>query len=729
MSKIRVYEIAKQLNISTKEIMNTLKEYGFNVHSHMSTLEDEEVKLIVAYFAQDKTEPVIAPVEQTKEINPIDESTQKNIEAVKEVKEVKQDKQDKQVKDNSQQTASHSKKNKSNKTKNKHTEKAGNMIQENNNNHDNNTMNNQEEELKVIEIGATVAIKDLAEKLGVAPTELIKRLMKKGVMATINQEIDFEMATGLAEEFEVLVEQEEERDLMEEIFGEIEEEEKDLVERPPVVVVMGHVDHGKTSLLDAIRSTTVTTREAGGITQHIGASTVTLNGKKITFLDTPGHEAFTAMRMRGAQVTDIAILVVAADDGVMPQTIEAINHAKAANVQIIVAMNKMDKEGANPERVKQELAEQGLVVEDWGGETICVPVSAKKREGLDTLLEMVLLVAEMGDLSANPNRKARGTIIEAQLDKGRGPVATVLVQSGTLKIGDPIVAGTAYGRIRAMVDDKGRSVKKATPSTPVEILGLSEVPTGGDMFYVANSDKQARQVAERVKAQGRVQLIGQTPQKVSLDDLFTQIQEGKVKDLNIVVKADVQGSVEAVKQSLERLSNDEVRIRTIHGGVGAITESDVMLASASGAIIIGFNVRPEASTKAIAEREEVDVRLYRVIYNAIEDIEAAMKGMLDPEFREKLLGHAEIRQTFKVSGVGTVAGAYVLDGKLARNAGVRIVRDGIVAYEGNLTSLKRFKDDAKEVNTGYECGVMFEKFNDIKEGDIVEAFIMEEIPR
>lgn len=721
MSKIRVYEIAKQLNISTKEIMNTLQEYGFNVHSHMSTLEDEEVKLIVEYFAEDKDELENAEVELTPESNTIDESTKKSVKEIP----LEKDEEDETLMLSSKKNK-HKSKDKDNKTKNKHTEKAGHMIQDNNNNtHD----NNQEDDIKVIEISSSISIKDLAEKLAVAPTELIKRLMKKGTMATINQEIDFEMATSLAEEFDVLVEQEEEKDLMEEIFGEIVEKEEDLQERPPVVVVMGHVDHGKTSLLDAIRSTTVTTREAGGITQHIGASTVTLNGKKITFLDTPGHEAFTAMRMRGAQVTDIAILVVAADDGVMPQTIEAINHAKAANVQIIVAMNKMDKEGANPDRVKQELAEQGLVVEDWGGETICVPVSAKKREGLDTLLEMVLLVAEMGNLRANPDRKARGTIIEAQLDKGRGPVATVLVQSGTLKVGDPIVAGTAYGRIRAMVDDKGRTVKKATPSTPVEILGLSEVPTGGDMFYVANSDKQARQVAERVKAQGRVQLIGQTPQKVSLDDLFTQIQEGQVKDLNIVVKADVQGSVEAVKQSLERLSNEEVRIRTIHGGVGAITESDVMLASASGAIIIGFNVRPEPSTKAIAEREEVDVRLYRVIYNAIEDIEAAMKGMLDPEFREKLLGHAEIRQTFKVSGVGTVAGAYVQDGKLARNAGVRIVRDGIVVYEGNLTSLKRFKDDAKEVNTGYECGVMLEKFNDIKEGDIVEAFIMEEIPR
>ena len=585
------------------------------------------------------------------------------------------------------------------------------------------------EDIKVIQLPPTISIKEFAGELGVPATEIIKKLMLRGMMANINQEIEYELASELAEAYDILVEPEEEKDVMEEVFGEVIDDEKDLVKRPPVVVVMGHVDHGKTSLLDAIRSTHVTNGEAGGITQHIGASQVSLNGQKITFLDTPGHEAFTAMRMRGAQVTDIAILVVAADDGVMPQTIEAINHAKAANVQIIVAMNKIDKQGANPDRVKQELADQGLIVEDWGGDIICVPVSALKHEGIDNLLEMVLLVAEMQDLKANPKRKARGTIIEAQLDKGRGPVATVLVQSGTLQVGDPIVAGSAYGRVRAMIDSKGKSIKKATPSMPVEILGLSEVPVGGDMFYVANSDKQARQVAERIKAQGRMQMIGQTPNKVSLDDLFSQIQEGKMKELNIIIKADVQGSVEAVRQSLEKLSNDEVRIRTIHGGVGTITESDVQLASASGAIIIGFNVRPEAATKAFADREEVDIRLYRVIYNAIDDIKAAMKGMLDPEFVEKVVGHAEIRQTFKVSGLGTIGGAYVTDGKLVRNAGVRIVRDGIVVYEGNLASLKRFKDDAKEVATNYECGVMFEKFNDIKEGDVVEAFIMEEVPR
>ena len=699
MSKIRVYEVAKQLELTSKEIMDKLKEYGFEVHRHMSTLEDEEAELIINYY-KEVSEKAAPEVEHNETA---DQVIQTEVAATEEIIKTEGKK---------------SKKNKKGVKENK-----------NMNNQPKNEPENITDEIKVIQLPVRISIKDFAAELSVPSTEIIKKLMKRGTIATINQEIDYALAAELAEEYDIIVEPEEEKDVMEEVFGEVIDDEKDLEKRPPVVVVMGHVDHGKTSLLDAIRSTHVTSGEAGGITQHIGASSISLNGEKITFLDTPGHEAFTAMRMRGAQVTDIAILVVAADDGVMPQTIEAINHARAANVQIIVAMNKIDKPGANPDRVKQELSDQGLLVEDWGGDVICVPVSALKHQGIDNLLEMVLLVAEMGDLKANPRRKARGTIIEAQLDKGRGPVATVLVQSGTLQIGDPIVAGAAYGRVRAMVDSKGKSVKKAGPSMPVEILGLSEVPIGGDMFYVANSDKQARQVAERIKAQGRVQMIGQTPNKVSLDDLFTQIQEGKMKELNIIIKADVQGSVEAVRQSLEKLSNEEVRIRTIHGGVGTITESDVQLASASGAIIIGFNVRPEAATKAYADREEVDVRLYRVIYNAIDDIKAAMKGMLDPEFVEKVIGHAEIRQTFKVSGVGTIGGAYVTDGKMVRNAGVRIVRDGIVVYEGHLASLKRFKDDAKEVATNYECGVMFEKYNDIKEGDTVEAFIMEEVPR
>ena len=554
-------------------------------------------------------------------------------------------------------------------------------------------------------------------------------LMKKGKMLNINATLDFETAAAIAEEYNVILEVEEEKDIMETVFAEEEDDESKLKERPPVVVVMGHVDHGKTSLLDAIRHSDVTKGEAGGITQHIGAYTVQIDGKPITFLDTPGHEAFTAMRMRGTQITDIAILVVAADDGVMPQTIEAINHAKAAGVEIIVAINKMDKPSANPDRVKQELVEYELVAEDWGGQTICVPVSAATKDGIDSLLEMIILVAEMKELKANPNKKARGAIIEAQLDKGRGPVATVLVQNGTLQVGDPIVAGCAYGKIRAMTDDKGRRVKKAGPSTPVEILGLSEVPSAGDSFYIAANDKQARQVAESIIAKNRENLIKETPQKVSLDDLFSQIQSGNVKELNIVVKADVQGSVEAVRQSLERLSNEEVRVRIIHGGVGAITESDVMLASASNAIIIGFNVRPEPAAKAFADEEKVDVRLYRVIYNAIEDITAAMKGLLDPIFEEKVLGHAEVRQLFKASGVGTIAGSYVKDGKFVRNCQVRIVRDGIVVYEGDLESLKRFKDDVKEVTAGYECGLVFKKFNDVKEGDWIEAFTMVEVPR
>ena len=578
-------------------------------------------------------------------------------------------------------------------------------------------------------IPASISVKELAEVLGKKGSDLVMALMKKGQMLNINATLDFDTAAAIAEDYNVILEQEEEKDILETVFAEEEDDEKDLKERPPVVVVMGHVDHGKTSLLDAIRHSNVTKGEAGGITQHIGAYTVQIDGKPITFLDTPGHEAFTAMRMRGAQITDIAILVVAADDGVMPQTVEAINHAKAAGVEIIVAINKMDKPSANPDRVKQELVEYGLVAEDWGGQTICVPVSAVTKEGLDSLLEMIILVAEMKELKANPNKHARGAIVEAQLDKGRGPVATVLVQNGTLQVGDPIVAGAAYGKIRAMTDDKGRRVKKAGPSTPVEILGLSEVPSAGDSFYVAENDKQARQVAESIIAKNRENMIKETPQKVSLDDLFSQIQSGNMKELNIVVKADVQGSVEAVRQSLERLSNEEVRVRIIHGGVGAITESDVMLASASNAIIIGFNVRPEPAAKAFADEEKVDVRLYRVIYNAIEDITAAMKGLLDPVFEEQVLGHAEVRQLFKASGVGTIAGSYVKDGKFIRNCQVRIIRDGIVVYEGDLESLKRFKDDVKEVAAGYECGLVFKKFNDVKEGDWIEAYTMVEVPR
>lgn len=648
MPKTRVHELAKQLNVNSKDLMEKLEEFGIEANSHMSTLSEEDAALIVEYYESEGLES---------------------------------------------------------------------------------SSSDSSDDIEVVYIGENITVKELAEKLNMSGTELVKNLMKKGVMAGINQSIDFDTAVKIGEDFDVIIEREPEKDIMEETFKEEPDDEKDLQERPPVVVVMGHVDHGKTSLLDSIRHSSVTSTEAGGITQHIGAYTVQIDGKPITFLDTPGHEAFTAMRMRGAQVTDIAVLVVAADDGVMPQTIEAINHAKAAGVEIIVAINKIDKVAANPDRVKQELTEYGLLAEDWGGDTICVPVSAVNKTGIDQLLEMIILSAEMKELKANPNKKARGAIIEAQLDKGRGPVATVLVQNGTLHVGDPIVAGCAYGKIRAMTDDKGRRVKKAGPSTPVEILGLSEVPSAGDSFYVAANEKQARQVAESIIAKNRMEMIKNTPQKVSLDDLFTQIQSGNVKELNIVVKADVHGSVEAVKQSLERLSNEEVRVRIIHGGVGAITESDVMLASASNAIIIGFNVRPEPAAKAFADEEKVDLRLYRVIYNAIEDVTNAMKGMLDPVYEEKVIGHAEVRQLFKASGVGTIAGSYVLDGKFVRNCKVRVTREGEKIYDGELESLKRFKDDVKEVAAGYECGLVMKKFNDLKELDIVEAYMMVEVPR
>jgi translation initiation factor IF-2 len=580
-----------------------------------------------------------------------------------------------------------------------------------------------------ITVAHEITVRDLAEKLYKSNADIIKILMKKGLMVTANQTIDYETAEFVAESFDVLVEEYKEVDVFEEAFAEKPEDDSDLITRPPVVVVMGHVDHGKTSLLDVIRDASVRHTEAGGITQHIGAYSVTIHNKPITFLDTPGHEAFTAMRMRGAQVTDIAILVVAANDGVMPQTVEAINHAKAAGVDIIVAINKVDLPSANPDRVKQELTEYGLVVEDWGGDTIAVPVSALQKTGIEQLLEMIIIVAEMKELRANPNKAARGSIIEAKLDKGRGPVATVLVQDGTLRVGDPIVAGSCFGRIRAMTDDKGHSLKEAGPSVPVEIIGLSEVPLSGDMFYVAGHDRQARQLSESVIAKGRESMIKSSATKVSLDDLFNQIKAGNVKDLNVVVKADVQGSVEALKTSLDKLSNDQVRVRVIHGGVGAVTESDVMLASASNAIIIGFNVRPDTMAKSIAETEKVDIRLYRVIYSAIDDITAAMKGMLDPEFVEKTLGQAEIRQIFRASNVGTIGGSYVLDGKITRNAKVRIVRDGRVVYDGTLDTLRRFKEDVREVAAGYECGLLFHRFNDIKEGDRVESYIMEEIPR
>jgi len=808
LAKKRVYEVAKQLNISNKDLIDKLKGIGVEVSNHMASIDDATIEKVTELLAPKKEEKKAeekpaAPVEAKKAEQPKNnnnnngnnnnnnnnknqKNNQNNGQNNNRNQFAKNDqprkngqngqngnnqqnrndnRNDNRANGSNQRNDGQQKNNGSNanvnngnnKNKNKNNNNNNNNNNGFNNNRNNNNKNNknnnnknngknknnkqnqapkpepvaapEEDEIRTMEIPETLTVKELAEKIGKSGAEIVKCLMKKGIMAAINQTVDFDTAVSVGEEYNVIFEPEVEKDIFEEAFKQEEEDESVLEPRPPVVVVMGHVDHGKTSLLDAIRHSHVTSREAGGITQHIGAYTVEINGSPITFLDTPGHEAFTAMRLRGAMITDIAVLVVAADDGVMPQTIEAINHAKAAGVEVIVAINKIDKPSANPDRVKQELVEYGLVAEDWGGETICVPVSAQTKEGIDTLLEMIILTAEMKELKANPNKPARGAIIEAQLDKGRGPVATVLVQEGTLNVGDPIVAGAAYGKIRAMMDDKGRRVKKAGPSKPVEILGLSEVPAAGESFYVAANEKQARQLAESVIAKSRKDMLKDTPQKVSLDDLFNQIQSGNVKELNIVVKADVQGSVEAVKQSLEKLSNDEVRIRIIHGGVGAITESDVMLATASNAIIIGFNVRPEPSAKAFADEEKVDVRLYRVIYNAIEDITAAMKGMLDPVYEEKVIGHAEVRQLFKASGVGVIAGSYVLDGKFQRNAQARILRDNVVVYEGEIESLKRFKDDVKEVNTGYECGLVFKKFNDIKEGDIVEAFIMVEVPR
>ena len=576
----------------------------------------------------------------------------------------------------------------------------------------------------------TITVKELSEKIGKPAAEIIKKLFLLGIMATINQDIDFDTCELIASDYNITLEQQIAKSYEDVLADNAQEEDREdqLQPRPPVVTIMGHVDHGKTSLLDAFRHSNVTAGEAGGITQHIGAYTVMCKGRQITFIDTPGHEAFTSMRARGAQVTDIVILVVAADDGIMPQTIEAINHAKAANVPIVVAVNKIDKPGADPDRVTQQLTEYGLVSEDWGGDTIVVPVSAKKNINLDTLLEMVLLQADVLELRANPNRLAKGTVIEAKLDKARGPLATVLVQNGTLKKGDTIIAGTAYGRIRAMIDDKGRMVNSAGPSTPVEILGFNEVPEAGDIMNVADADKLTRQVAEERKDKIKAAQI-KAMQKVSLDELFNQMAEGDLKELNIIVKADVQGSAEAVKQSLEKLSNDEVRVRCIHNAVGAISESDIMFASASNAIVIGFNVRPDATARALAEKEKVDVRTYRVIYNAIEDVEAAMKGMFKPVFKEVEMGRVSVRNTFKISGVGTIAGAYVQDGKVTRSAQVRVVRDGVVVYDGKISSLKRFKDDVKEVASGYECGISFENFNDVHEGDVIEAYTMEQVER
>ena len=683
MSKIRVYELAKELNVSSKDLINLLmEEFGVEVKNHMSVIEDEDATLIKELLGDNsESEGKKSLVDEYEE--ELAESLNKGVRKKKKTKkELEQEEVER----------------------------------------------NAEAACGVIEIGETITVKELCEKLGKPTNDVIKNLIFLGVMAGVNQEIDFSTAEKLCEKYEVLVEKKEEGTELEEFEEEADIVEENLVKRPPIVTIMGHVDHGKTSLLDAIRSAKVTASEAGGITQHIGAYTVSLNGEKITFLDTPGHEAFTAMRARGAQVTDIVILVVAADDGIMPQTKEAINHCKAADVPMIVAINKIDRPGANVDRVKQELTEHGLVSEDWGGDTICVPVSAKTGENLESLLEMVLLTAEMQELQADPNRKAKGTVIEAKLDKGRGAVASLLIQNGTLNVGDSILVGSTYGRIRAMFDDRGKKIKSAGPSIPVEILGLSEVPAAGDRFIVCKDEKTARNMADlrkqKIKADSH-----QASNRVSLEDLYSQIQEGKVKELAIVVKADVQGSVEAIRQSLEKLSTDDVKVRVIHGAVGAITETDVTLAAASNALIIGFNVRPDGNATAQSEKESIEIKTYRIIYDAIEDVKSAMIGMLEPEYKEVVNGKAEVRMTYKISNVGTIAGCYVIDGKIVRNSEVRVIRDGIVIFESTLASLKRFKDDAKEVAKGYECGLSIEKFNDLKEGDIIESFTMEAIKR
>ncbi len=753
MNKPKVSAVAKAIEVPAKEVAALVTKYIGKNRNSQSSLEQAEMDIVLEFYTQkyDDGTPIEQYIEESRpkeEPKPAPEPKAKKEERPQQAAEAAPKKTRRYVDtranviDMEKQLAKEKAEALAPDIKDSVVGKQ--KIKKKNNNQSqqsrkNNNQRGREEDLRRdkkkvkqekihVLIPDEISVGELASRMKVSPTEIIKRLIVLGVMAAVTDTIDYDTASLVAEEMGAEVEREIIVSAEEKLFNDTPDDEKDLVPRPPVVVVMGHVDHGKTSLLDAIRSTNVTASEAGGITQHIGAYMVNINGSPIAFLDTPGHEAFTAMRARGAQVTDIAILVVAADDGIMPQTIEAINHAKAANVSIIVAINKIDKEGANPERVKQELTEHGLVPEEWGGDVICVEVSAKQKKNIDSLLEMVILTAEMRELKANPNRKAKGTVIEAKLDRGRGPVATVLVQNGTLKVGDIIVAGTAVGRIRAMVDEKGRRLKSAAPSTPVEVVGLNEVPDGGDLFYAVDDERAARAVVEERKQKQKAESQKVT-QAVSLETLFDRMKEGAAKELNIIVKADVQGSVEAVRQSLEKLSNDEVKVKVIHGGVGAITESDVSLASASNAIIVGFNVRPDAGGRSAAETGKVDMRMYRVIYEAIEEIEAAMKGMLAPTFKESVIGHAEIRQTFKVSGVGTIAGSYVTDGKIQRGCGVRIVRDGIVIHEGELSSLKRFKDDAKEVQAGYECGMSFEKFNDIKEGDNVECYIMEEVQR
>ena len=778
MAKTRVHEIAKKYNKQSKEIIEILKKNNIEVKNHMSTVEDSQIAVIEKALGIKKEEKPAKKEtrpenRQEKSKNQQGRDQQRNRgqqrpqnsqnnqnRSGKRPEGQQKDKEGSQnqggqkkvlKKENPQNSQKFSNNNNGQNGKNKNNKFNKNNKKNRNNKFNNKNQNTQKKKKtgpgafikpdpvkkpeydpnEPVKIPEILTLKEFAEAIHIPANDIIKKLLiSGGGLVNLNTELDFERAEEIALEYDRIVELEETVDVIEELLKDDDEEDtKDLVTRPPVVCVMGHVDHGKTSLLDAIRSARVTAGEAGGITQHIGAYTVQTDNGTITFLDTPGHEAFTSMRMRGAQSTDIAILVVAADDGVMPQTIEAINHAKAAGVEIIVAINKIDKESANIERVKQELTEYELIPEDWGGTTIFCPVSAHSKEGIDDLLDMISLTAEVLELKANPNRKARGIVIEAELDKGRGPVATVLVQKGTLHVGDAIAVGSAHGKVRAMIDDKGKRVKVAGPSTPVEILGLSEVPFAGEVCMAMENEKEARSTAEKFIAYGREKMLSETKSQLSLDDLFDQIQAGSVKDLNIIVKADVQGSVEAVKQSLSKLSNEEVAVKVIHGGVGAITESDVMLASASNAIIIGFNVRPDPAAKDAAESEKVDLRLYRVIYNAIEDIEAAMKGMLEPEYVEKVIGHAEVRQTFKASGVGTIAGSYILDGIIQRGSTARLIRDGVVLHEGEFASIKRFNDDVKEVKTGFECGLVLENYNDIKEGDQIEAYIMEEIPR
>ncbi|HHU69388.1 MAG TPA: translation initiation factor IF-2 [Thermoanaerobacterales bacterium] len=678
MSRVRIYQLAKELGLSNKKLLEILKDLNIEVKNHMSTIETETANLICEMITEEGT----------------------------------------RTKENGKKP-----KNTSNKSPKKKVDMPETNIQ-------------VEGDKKELILSETITIRDLAKKLNVEPSWVIKELIEQGIIVNINQKVKREQAEKVARKLGYTVAEEEaaykETEVESETKNKLVKEqvrESSLKSRPPIVTVMGHVDHGKTSLLDTIRKSNVTASEAGGITQHIGAYQVIIDDEKIVFLDTPGHEAFTELRSRGAKVTDIAVLVVAADDGVMPQTIEAINHAKAANIPIIVAINKIDKPNANPERIKQQLAEQGLIPEDWGGDTICVLVSAKNRTGIDELLEMIILVAEMSELKAEYDAPAVGTIIEAKLDKGRGPVATLIVQKGTLHVGDSIVAGTSYGKVRAMIDDRGNRIEKAFPSTPVEVLGLSDVPNAGDLLYTVEDDKLARQIAEKRKVKQKEHEFKMMSQRVTLDKLFQQIKEGEVKELNLIIKGDVQGSVEALVHSIEKLDTDEIKIKVIHGAVGSITESDVMLASASNAIIIGFNVRPEPNANKLAEKEKVDIRVYRVIYEALEDIESAVKGMLEPIYREVVIGRADVRATFKVPNVGIVAGCYVSDGKVTRNSLIRVLRDGVIVYEGKIGSLKRFKDDVKEVSEGYECGISIEKFNDIKEGDVFEAFIMEEVDR